>query len=76
MPLFATYLATSPEGGQVIHEHPRKADMLGLSLLVMLSSALGAGGREFESLHPDTTNPHIVKDMGFFVFMIYITNPK
>ena len=30
--------------------------------------ALGAGGREFESLHPDTLKPHIVKDMGFFCF--------
>jgi len=46
-------MATSPEGGQVIHEHPRKVDSCGLSLLVMLYSALGAGGRAFDSPHPD-----------------------
>ena len=26
-------------------------------------------GREFESLHPDTLKPHIVKDMGIFLFL-------
>ena len=29
-------------------------------------TTLGAGGREFKSLHPDTLSPSIVKDRGIF----------